>query len=220
MIPLRDRNPSATIPFVNFVLIGINLAVFIYELTLGDDVGSLFMQYGVIPRDVVFALSGTPVDPRPLLTLFTSMFLHGGWVHLIGNMLYLWVFGDNIEDKVGHGRYLIFYVVCGICATGLQVALGPNATLPTVGASGAISGVLAAYLIMFPKVRVLTIIPIFIFLQTAELPAVVVLGMWFVIQFFNGLATVGRAEMGGVAWWAHIGGFIAGLLLIFPFRRR
>jgi membrane associated rhomboid family serine protease len=220
MIPLRDRNPTATVPVVNFLIIGINLAVFVYELSLGDEVEWLFMHFGVIPRDIVFALGGTPIDPRPLVTLFTSMFLHGGWVHLLGNMLYLWVFGDNVEDKVGHGRYLIFYLMCGLSATGFHVLLEPNASLPTVGASGAISGVLAAYLVMFPKVRVLTVIPIFIFLQTAELPAVVVLGMWFVIQFFNGLASVGRVETGGVAWWAHIGGFIAGLVLILPFRRR
>jgi membrane associated rhomboid family serine protease len=220
MIPLRDRNPTATVPIVNFILIGLNLAAFAYELYLGDGIEALFMTYGVIPRDVVYALSGTPIDPRPLVTLFSSMFLHGGWVHLGGNMLYLWVFGDNVEDKLGHGRYVIFYLVCGISASALHVVLEPTGALPTVGASGAISGVLAAYVVMFPKARVLTVIPIFIFLQTAELPALVVLGMWFVIQFFNGLASLGTMETGGVAWWAHIGGFLAGLILIFLLRRR
>ena len=220
MFPVHDDNPTIGTPVATVALIGLNLAAFAYELSLGDEIQGLFMAYGVIPRDVIYALSGTPIDPRPLVTLFSSMFLHGGWVHLGGNMLYLWVFGDNVEDKMGHARYIVFYLVCGISASALHVVLEPTGALPTVGASGAISGVLAAYLVMFPKARVLTVIPIFIFLQTAELPALVVLGMWFVIQFFNGLASLGTTETGGVAWWAHIGGFVAGLLLIFPFRRR
>ena len=136
-------------------------------------------------------------------------------------MLYLWVFGDNVEDKLGHGRYLSFYLLCGLAATVLHIVLDPHSTIPTVGASGAISGVLAAYLVMFPRARVITVIPIFIFLQFAELPALVVLGFWFVVQFFNGLVSLGfeTGGMGGVAWWAHVGGFVAGLVLVLPFRK-
>jgi len=136
-------------------------------------------------------------------------------------MLYLWVFGDNVEDKLGHGRYLVFYLVCGLAASLLHVFIAPSSSMPTVGASGAISGVLGAYLLMFPRARVLTVIPIFFFLQFAELPALVVLGFWFVMQFFNGLISLGyeTGGMGGVAWWAHVGGFVAGLILILPFRK-
>jgi membrane associated rhomboid family serine protease len=149
------------------------------------------------------------------------MFIHGGWLHLGGNMLYLWIFGDNVEDKLGHGRYLVFYLVCGLIASVLSIVVGPQSTQPIVGASGAISGILGAYLLMFPRARVLTLIPFFFFMPLAELPALIVLGFWFVMQFFNGLISLGfeAGGMGGVAWWSHIGGFAAGLALIFPLRR-
>ena len=149
------------------------------------------------------------------------MFLHGGWLHLGGNMLYLWIFGDNVEDKLGHIRYLAFYIVCGLAASILHVFVDSTSIVPTVGASGAIAGVLGAYLLLFPRARVVTLIPIFVFIQVAELPALLVLGFWFVMQFFNGLMSLGyqTAGMGGVAWWAHIGGFVAGLALVIPLRK-
>jgi membrane associated rhomboid family serine protease len=159
--------------------------------------------------------------PFAIITLVTSMFLHGGWLHLGGNMLYLWVFGDNVEDKLGHMRYLSFYLICGIAASLLHIYIEPTSTMPSLGASGAISGVLGAYIVMFPKARVLTLIPIFIFIQITELPAYIILGFWFILQFLNGMLSVkyALASSGGVAWWAHIGGFVAGLILVVPFRK-
>ncbi len=220
MIPLRDINPTRTVPLVNVAIIVVNVAAFLYEVSLGQHLELLFSEYAVIPRHVVASLSNFQVDA--LASLFTSMFLHGGWLHLGGNMLYLWIFGDNVEEKMGHGRYFIFYLLCGLTATAVHIVVDPASTMPTVGASGAISGVLAAYLFMFPKAKVVTLIPIFVFLQVAELPALVVLGMWFVLQFFNGLISLGfeTAGMGGVAWWAHIGGFAAGAILLLPFKKK
>lgn len=221
MIPIKDKNPTRIFPFVNFGLIGINLAVFAYQFSLGAAVEQFLYQYGIIPRNVMLVFSGSSETFQPLLSFVTSMFLHGGWLHLGGNLLYLWIFGDNVEDKLGHGGYLLFYMLCGILASGAHVVIEPTSSIPTVGASGAISGVLAAYLLMFPRARVVTIIPIFIFLQIAELPALVVLGFWFIMQFFNGLASLGfeTGGMGGVAWWAHVGGFVTGLILVTPFRK-
>ncbi len=222
MIPLRDKNPTHRIPFVNVSIIIANIAVFIYELSLGErELERFFLQFGVVPQYVTTAFYSFDVGLQTFLPLFSSMFLHGGWLHLGGNMLYLWVFGDNVEDKLGHGRYLLFYVLTGLAASFAHIAIDPLSEIPTVGASGAISGVLGAYLLMFPGARVVTLIPVFMFLQVAELPALVVLGLWFVLQFFNGLASLGyeTAGMGGVAWWAHVGGFVAGLILVKPFRR-
>lgn len=207
---------------MNVSIILANVAVFIYELSLGErELERFFLQFGVVPQYVTTALYSFDVGLATILPLFSSMFLHGGWLHLGGNMLYLWVFGDNVEDKLGHGRYLLFYVLTGLAASFAHIAIDPLSEIPTVGASGAISGVLGAYLLMFPGARVVTLIPVFMFLQVAELPALVVLGLWFVLQFFNGLASLGyeTAGMGGVAWWAHIGGFVAGLILVKPFRR-
>ncbi|MBI4427697.1 MAG: rhomboid family intramembrane serine protease [Ignavibacteriales bacterium] len=221
MIPLRDINPTHKVPVVNVAIIVVNVAAFLYEVSLGPQLEEFFAQYAVIPHNVVATVSGPPFHIAPVFSLFSSMFLHGGWLHLGGNMLYLWIFGDNVEDKLGHGRYLIFYFLCGLAASVVHIVIDPVSTVPTVGASGAISGILAGYLVMFPRARVVTVIPIFVFLQVAELPALVVLGMWFVIQFFNGFISLGyeTAGMGGVAWWAHIGGFIAGLVLVIPFRK-
>ena len=220
MIPLRDINPTRTAPLVNVAIIVVNVAAFLYEVSLGQHLELLFSEYAVIPQHIVASLSNFHVNA--LASLFTSMFLHGGWLHLGGNMLYLWIFGDNVEEKMGHGRYLIFYLLCGLTATAVHIVVDPASTMPTVGASGAISGVLAAYLFMFPKAKGVTLIPIFVFLQVAELPAIVVLGMWFILQFFNGLISLGfeTAGMGGVAWWAHIGGFAAGAILFLPFKKK
>ncbi|MBI2618682.1 MAG: rhomboid family intramembrane serine protease [Ignavibacteriales bacterium] len=220
MIPIRDRNPTRITPFVNIAFIVVNIAVFLYEFSLGPKVELLFFRFGIVPSQVTSDLSNS-LYAAAFLPFFTSMFLHGGWLHLGGNMLYLWIFGDNIEDKLGHGRYVAFYILCGFAAGVAHVLIDPQSGVPTVGASGAISGVLGAYLLMFPRARVITVIPILFFLQVAELPAILVLGFWFVIQFFNGLVSLGyqTGGMGGVAWWAHIGGFVAGLVLILPLRR-
>ncbi|MCI0706288.1 MAG: rhomboid family intramembrane serine protease [Ignavibacteriae bacterium] len=221
MIPLKDKNPTHRVPVVNISIIVLNVVAFLYELSLGPELESFFYVYGVVPNTVSTAFSEMSLNGGVLISLFSSMFLHGGFLHLGGNMLYLWVFGDNVEDKLGHGRYALFYILCGLGATVAHIVISPNSPIPTVGASGAISGVLGAYLLMFPRARVVTVIPIFFFLQVAELPALVVLGLWFVLQFFNGLASLGpeTAGMGGVAWWAHIGGFVAGLGLVLPFRK-
>lgn len=221
MIPLRDKNPTEKTPVVNIMLIVLNAAAFLYQVSLGPAVEQFFFEFGVVPTDVVSSLSDPSTYIEGVLPFFSSMFLHGGWLHLGGNMLYLWIFGDNVEDKLGHGRYILFYLLCGLVAGVAHVVIDVHSEIPTVGASGAISGVLGAYLIMFPKARVVTVIPLFIFLQIAELPALVVLGFWFVMQFFNGLVSLGfeTGGMGGVAWWAHIGGFLTGLILVVPFRK-
>ncbi|HEX9615230.1 MAG TPA: rhomboid family intramembrane serine protease [Bacteroidota bacterium] len=220
MIPLRDHNPTRKRPYVNFGLVLVNILVFLYEVSLGSGVEPVYYKLGVVPRDVMSAFAEYRYV-EGIIPFVTLMFLHGGWLHLGGNMLYLWIFGDNVEDKLGHTRYFVFYALCGLAAGILHVVLDPSSGIPTVGASGAISGVLGAYLVMFPRAKVLTLIPVFVFLQVAELPALLVLGFWFVIQFFNGLVSLGyeTAGMGGVAWWAHIGGFLAGLLLILPLRK-
>lgn len=221
MIPLKDRNPTRRLPVVNVVIILTNIAVFLFEVSLGKGLEQFLFEFGVVPRLVVESFTTAQITWSAIIPLFASMFLHGGWLHLGGNMLYLWVFGDNIEDKLGHGRYLVFYLLCGLAATVLHIVVAPMSEVPTVGASGAISGVLGAYLLLFPRARVVTLIPIFVFLQITELPALVVLGFWFVLQFFNGLISLGyeTAGMGGIAWWAHIGGFVSGLVLVYPFRK-
>lgn len=221
MIPLKDRNPTRRLPVVNVLIIVVNIGVFLFEVSLGKGLEQFLFEFGVVPRLAVESFTTSQITLSAVLPLLTSMFLHGGWLHLGGNMLYLWVFGDNIEDKLGHGRYLVFYLLCGLAATVLHIVVAPMSEVPTVGASGAISGVLGAYVLLFPRARVVTLIPIFVFLQITELPALVVLGFWFVLQFFNGLISLGyeTAGMGGVAWWAHIGGFVSGLVLVYPFRK-
>lgn len=208
MIPLRDVIPSRTTPFVTIALISLNAAAFLFELTLPDErLSAFFLTYGVVPA----ALSGP--------TLISSMFLHGGWLHFLGNMLYLWIFGDNVEDRLGHGRFVAFYALCGIVAAMAQVLARPDSMVPTIGASGAIAGVMGAYLVMFPHSRVLTLIPLFVFVELIEIPAVFFLGFWFLMQLFSGVGSVGRAaDAGGIAFWAHVAGFLAGLGGVFVFR--
>jgi membrane associated rhomboid family serine protease len=202
MLPLRDNIPSARVPLVNFAIIGVNVAVFLYEVSLGQRLESFVLTHGLVPGDFSFT------------DLLTSMFLHGGWGHLLGNMLFLYIFGDNVEDRLGHGRYLALYVLCGMAAGAAQTLTSPHSAVPMVGASGAIAGVSGAYFLFFPRARVLTLVPIFLFLQLVEIPAVFFLFVWFVWQLLSGVATLGRdAGMGGVAFWAHIGGFVAGLVL-------
>jgi len=220
MIPIRDRNPSGTFPYVTIGIIIVNILIFLYELSLGSGLGEFIMKFGVVPLKVSY-YSQVP-DLAIINTFFpfiSSMFLHGGFVHIIGNMWFLWIFGDNIEDKLGHFKFIAFYFLCGIIASSVHVFFNIESKVPCVGASGAIAGVLGAYMITFPRARVVTIVPLFVFIQVMELPAIVVLGFWFVIQFFNGAATITASTSGaGVAWWAHIGGFAAGVIILYIIR--
>ena len=220
MIPIRDRNPSGTFPYVTIGIIIVNILIFLYELSLGSGLGEFIMKFGVVPLKVSY-YSQVP-DLTFINTFFpfiSSMFLHGGFVHLIGNMWFLWIFGDNIEDKLGHFKFIAFYFLCGIIASSVHVFFNTQSNVPCIGASGAIAGVLGAYMITFPHARVVTIVPLFVFIQVMELPAMVVLGFWFVIQFFNGAASITASASGaGVAWWAHIGGFAAGVIILYIIR--
>ena len=220
MIPLRDTNRSRTVPFVTILVIFLNGVVFLYELSLGRELTKFFYIFGVVPS---FYFTSRYWETAGLLLgilpLFTSMFLHGGWLHFLGNMLYFWVFGDNVEDRLGHWRFLLFYLTCGLAAAVLHIVTNSGSKLPTVGASGAIAGVLGGYLVLYPGARVLTLVPILFFFQLIELPALLFLGFWFVMQFFSGAMslTAGR-DVGGTAWWAHIGGFCAGIVLVWRYR--
>ncbi len=218
MIPLRDENPSSKVPVVTRLLIAINVVMFAYEIWLGPALRPFILEWGLRPARLTLALRyGEESLLAPGLTLVTSMFLHGGWAHLIGNMWYLWIFGDNVEDRLGHARYLLFYFAAGVAAALVQAAITPMSRLPTVGASGAIAGVLGAYAVAFPRARVITLVPVFFFIQIMALPALVVLGLWFVLQFFSGalvLASAGTPGGGGIAFWAHIGGFAFGVLVM------
>ena len=211
MIPLRDVIPSRTTPYITVTIILLNAAAWFFELSLPGDLLPLFLQdYGVVPA----RLHG--------VTLVTSMFLHGSWMHVIGNMWYLWIFGDNVEDRVGHGRFIVFYLICGIAASLGQILIDPRSTLPTIGASGAIAGVMGAYFVLYPRSRVLTLIPLVIIWEVIEVPAVWLLGFWFVMQLFNAGAIAGTASTGGggVAFMAHVAGFLCGAGGIFVFRQR
>ena len=217
MFPLRDDVPSRRFPLVTVVIIVVNVVIFLFEVVLGPAASTLTEFFGVIPA----RLTGGWQNPLVLFTLFTSMYLHGGWAHLIGNMWYLWIFGDNVEDRMGRGRFFIFYTLCGTIAGLIQVAAAPRSAIPMIGASGAIAGVLGSYLLLYPRARVSTVIPVFYFIRIVWLPAVIVLGGWFLVQLLNGLATLSVQMMtGGVAFWAHIGGFVAGMGLMPVFRRR
>jgi len=222
VIPLKDRNPRYSTPFVTVLLIVANALVFLYELSLGPRAGEKFIfTFGMVPARIEWAFTGPSVTfQAAFLPLLTSLFLHGGWLHLIGNMWFLWIFGDNVEDRFGHLRYLLFYLLCGVGAGLAHILFNLNSRIPAVGASGAISGVLGAYLVLFPRARVLTLIPLFIFFFTVELPALVLLGYWFVIQALSGLGSLAIRTTGGVAWWAHVGGFLLGMALAKPLRRR
>ena len=218
MFPIRDDNPSQTVPVVTRTIIAINVAVFLYEISLGSDLRWFFDGWGLVPNRLVSALLGVLPLPGPLATVFTSMFMHGGWLHLLGNLWYLWIFGDNVEDRLGRWRFILFYLTGGVASAALHVALNPWSLAPTVGASGAIAAVLGAYAVLFPRARVVTLIPIFFFFQIVALPALLVLGLWFVFQFFSGTLALGVGS-GGVAWWAHIGGFVFGMIAITMLRR-
>jgi membrane associated rhomboid family serine protease len=224
MIPLRDINRSRTTPYVTWAIIALNVLVFLYQLTLGPR-GTMrfYLQYGVIPYELTHGVDlPPPAGVQPLyLTVLTAMFIHGGLLHLAGNMVYLWVFGDNVEDRMGHLRFLIFYFLCGIAATAAQVLVNPNSRVPNIGASGAIAGVLGAYLVLFPAAQIETLAFWGFFIGIVRIPALVLLGYWILIQFVSGIVTLGMPQTGGgVAWFAHIGGFIAGMALVKIFARR
>jgi membrane associated rhomboid family serine protease len=214
MIPLRDRNPSGTFPTVTVTIVLACLGAFLLELSVGPGIERFFAAFALVPGYITYGLeTGTIGAGNAILPFFTSMFLHGGWLHLIGNMWFLWIFGDNIEDTLGPLRFLAFYLICGLAAGLTHYFLSPLSTLPTVGASGAIAGVLGGYAVLFPGARVLTLVPLGFIFRVIELPAWVMLGIWFLIQTLSGFATLG-ATGGGVAWWAHVGGFVAGLILV------
>ena len=214
MIPLKDDNPTRRIPFVNLLLILANIAVFVYQyIYMPQGPAYLINTLGFIPHEVFGFVDIQPYAPIPsVLTLVTATFIHGGWLHLLGNMLYLYIFGDNVEDRLGHGRYLIFYLAAGITAGLVHGILFSHSKIPCVGASGAIAGVLAAYMLFYPKARVSTLFIIFFFIRIVRLPAIVVLGFWIVLQVASGMTEL-KTQAGGVAWFAHIGGFGAGAIL-------
>lgn len=211
MIPISDELPSRRLPLVTYGLIALNVLVFLYELSLGPAVDKFYMEWGSIP----YRITHPEQYPLASLTLLTSMFIHAGPAHIFGNMLYLWIFGDNVEDILGGIGYTLFYLAAGIAAGVAQILVAPSSTIPGIGASGAVAGVLAVYLVLFPQAPVRVLVPTFYFMRIARLPAVIVLGMWFVIQLFNGVMSLGSMGVatGGVAWFAHIGGFLAGLVV-------
>jgi len=212
MIPLRDTTKSGSFPIVNTIFIALNIAVFIYEIWFTNDSRLFLYMYGLVPAVVTTDLEIGIINR--VYPFFTSMFLHAGWMHIIGNMIFLYIFGDNIEHRMGHIKYLFFYILTGTIAALIQFLININSTIPIVGASGAISGVLGAYLLFFPKSRILTVVPILFFIRLIHLPATVFIFVWFLIQFLGGISSAGRAsDVGGVAFWAHLGGFAAGLIL-------
>jgi membrane associated rhomboid family serine protease len=222
MLPIRDDQPRYSTPFVTWFLIGLNLVIFLFEFTLDPrNLNLVIHQFGVVPYHTAAFLAGSHRYPLAVVVLpfFTSMFLHGSWMHVIGNMWFLFIFGDNVEDYLGHFKYLVFYILTGLIAMVTQVAINVHSTVPTLGASGAIAGVLGAYFVLYPKARVLT----WFFVFVLWVPAWIILGYWFVLNFLSGAATtvaVQGQNMGGVAFWAHVGGFVSGALLVKVFGER
>jgi membrane associated rhomboid family serine protease len=239
VFPLKDDVPTESFPLVTVGIITLNVLVYAYEFALGFPAGgsraaalqadrayeALVFEFGLLPcrltdvcpRQLSTLLAGAP---SPWLTVFTSMFLHGGIFHIGGNMLYLWIFGNNVEDSMGRVRFLFFYLLCGVAAAAAQYLSDPRSAVPMIGASGAVSGALGAYLLLFPNARVWTLVVFGFFFRFVPVPAMMVLGFWIIVQVANGLFTFGRGEPGGVAFLAHVGGFVAGMILILPFRRR
>jgi membrane associated rhomboid family serine protease len=211
VIPLRDVIPSRTTPYVTISLVAINVLVFLYQFALGPAVNQFVLAFGLVPAYFSW------------VNVVTSMFLHGGFLHVAGNMLYLWIFGDNVEDRMGHGRFLAFYLLCGTAAALGQTLTVPDSMVPMVGASGAVAGVMGAYFVLYPHSRIVTLLPIFIFIQIIEVPAIFFLGVWFLMQLLSGVGSIAMATggepAGGIAFWAHVSGFAAGILGVFVFRR-
>ena len=211
MIPLRDVIPSRTTPYVTITLIAINVLVFAYEFTLDEfSVEEFILYFGLVPAAFSW------------VAMLTSMFVHGGVLHVGSNMLYLWIFGDNVEDRMGHGRFVVFYLLCGAAAALAQTAVRPDSTIAMVGASGAVAGIMGAYFVLYPHSRIVTIVPLFIFIQVMEVPAILFLGLWFLLQFVSGVGSIAAAAAeptGGIAFWAHIAGFVTGVSGVLVFRR-
>ncbi|RUM91259.1 MAG: rhomboid family intramembrane serine protease [Thermovibrio sp.] len=216
MIPIKDFNPSRSTPVITILIIVACSIVFLYEILLPPNIREVFVRmFAVIPFEVMHGVDIPPPDPlTPYGSLISYQYLHGGFLHIFGNMLFLWVFGDNVEDRLGKLKYFIFYTLCGISAAIIQSLVYPNSDIPLIGASGAISGVLGAYAVMFPRAQILTLIFIFFFIDVIVLPASLWIGIWFLMQFMSALISVNHLSMGGVAWFAHIGGFITGIILV------
>ena len=226
MLPLKDDIPTRSFPLITAGLIVANVVVYLYQFSLSLGPGlegvraaqAVVFEFGLIPCRLTDRCRAVAELPSPYLTVFTSMFLHGGLFHVGGNMLYLWIFGNNVEDSMGRGRFLVFYLLCGLVAAAAQTLSDPGSRIPMIGASGAVSGVLGAYLLLYPHARVLTLVTFGFFIQFIRIPALIVIGFWAVVQFLNGVITFTTPQRGGVAWLAHVGGFVAGLLLIHVFR--
>jgi len=217
MFPLKNLNPRYTFPSATVLLIVVNVLVFLFQLSLGPHGNEhLILAFGVVPAKLQWALAGTHqvTLADATIPLFTSMFLHGGFLHILGNMWFLWIFGPNVEERVGHFAFLGFYLLCGLGAGLAQAVFSWGSHIPSIGASGAISGVLGAYILFYPSSSILTLVPLFVFWFTARLPAIVFIGIWFVLQFLSGLGSLGMVATGGVAWWAHVSGFLLGMLLV------
>jgi membrane associated rhomboid family serine protease len=220
MIPLRDTISSRSFPAMTVTLIVVNVLVFLYELGLGPALEFFLLAHGFVPAAYFYQAQMQPWDlPARFTPMVSSMFLHGGWLHLLSNMWVLWIFGDNVEDRLGKGRYLLYYLVCGLVAAYAHYLTGPRSGTPVVGASGAIAGVMGGYCVLFPQARIVTLVPIFIFLRIVTIPAALFLAFWFFAQLLNGMATSAAHFGGGVAWWAHVGGFVAGAFMALPLRR-
>jgi membrane associated rhomboid family serine protease len=215
VIPLKDLEPRRSVPVITLLLILANVAVFLYQISLPARAGNAFVDhYAVVPAKISLALAGHHYSLADALTpLLTSMFLHAGWLHILGNMWFLWIFGANVEDRIGSLHYLIFYLVCGVGSGIAQTIFSWGSHIPALGASGAIAGVLGAYVVYAPSARILTLIPVFIIPFLARVPAWIFIGLWFLVQFISGVGSLGVRSMGGVAWWAHVGGFLLGLTL-------
>jgi len=221
MIPYKDDNPTRHFPIITIALITANIAVFIFQILSPYESQKIAYAYGAVPLSLLTFDTAQPL--HPVMTIFTSMFMHGGPLHLGSNMLYLWIFGNNIEDKLGYVKFIIFYLLCGGVAAYAHAFANPESTIPMIGASGAVSGILGAYILLFPHARVHTLVFFIFFVQVIRLPAIIVIGFWIGIQFINGMINHGSAAQGGIAWFAHIGGFVFGLLMIRSFvknRRR
>lgn len=221
MIPLKDENPTRTFPFLTILLIAVNILVYLYQVTLGSDASTFIHSLAAIPWEITHFrnLETFPALP-PALTLISSMFLHGGVLHLAGNMLFLWIFGNNIEDAVGHLRFVFFFGICGLAAGLLQVLMAPASQVPMVGASGAVSGVMGAYMVLYPRARVLTLVFVVFFIRIIRLPAYFFLIFWFAVQALNAFLVPASPDQGGVAFFAHVGGFMAGVVLIKLFEKK
>jgi membrane associated rhomboid family serine protease len=215
VIPLKDMTPRRSFPVVTLLLILINVLVFIHQISLSPMAGQAFIRsYGLVPAKISLALAGHRYTmEQALLPLFTCMFLHGGFLHIIGNMWFLWIFGGNVEDRLGRAPYLFFYLAAGIGSGISQTLFSWGSRVPSIGASGAISGVLGAYIVFFPGSQILTLVPLLIIFFTWRLPAVIFIGLWFGVQFLSGISSLGSQSMGGVAWWAHVGGFLFGVVV-------